>query len=100
MASRGVGEIAGGPADTGSDIEHATRRPKAERHSRRTNGVGAVVVPLIDGKKLLRPDGVSRSDAEGGQCLLDAIEVRIERHRADRCGITHAAAPSRVLHIL
>ena len=44
VPSRGVGEVAGGAADAGSNIEHAARRSKPERFRRRTNGVGAVIV--------------------------------------------------------
>ena len=93
VASRGVGKVTGGAADARSHVEHAARGSKPERLRRRTDGVGAVIVPLIDGKELLGPNRLARADTECRQCARDPIEVRVERHRTDRRLVTHGRGP-------
>ena len=94
VASCDVGKVTGGAANTGSNVEHTARGSKPECVGRRTNGVGTMIVPLIDGKELLRPNGIVAADTKGGQRLLDALQVRVERHRTDRRWVTHAPVSS------
>ena len=71
MAEGGVREVARGAAKAGADFEHAARRSKAKLFDRGVNGVGAVIVPLVQGKQLIGPDRIRRADAQRGEPAVD-----------------------------
>jgi len=80
MAPDGVSQVARRSADAGADIEDPVGGPKTEPARGVTDRVGAVIVPLVQGKELLGWNRIGRADAAGRQSLGDAVHVRIERH--------------------
>ena len=93
MAPRRMGEVARRAADAGADLEHAARRPEAKVVRRGANGVGVVIMPLVQGKQLVGPDWIRGADAERGQPAVDAIEMGVERDRLDRDAVVHRMPP-------
>jgi len=63
VASRRMGEETPGTTHASPDIENATRRSQTEEDRCIANGVGTVIMPLVEGEELLRRDRIMRSDA-------------------------------------
>jgi len=76
-AAGGVGKEARRPADARADIEHVALPTEPQEASRIANGVGAMIVPLVEREELLGPDRITGPDALRRQPALDAVDVGI-----------------------